>query len=153
MEIWKDMVGYSNYQASNWGRIRSKRGRILKTRDDGRGYRRINLIGDKKGHTTVRVHRLVCEAFHGPCPDGMEVLHADDMKTNNHASNLSWGTRQQNIGKLTETCVHMILAMLAAGHRAVDIADRFGVGTGYVYKLKRGEKMKHLPRPYTLHHA
>lgn len=42
------------------------------------------------------LHRLICEAFHGPCPDGMQCRHLDGDKSNNAASNLSWGTKKQN---------------------------------------------------------
>lgn len=42
------------------------------------------------------VHRLICEAFHGPCPDGMECRHLDGDRTNNSADNLAWGTKQEN---------------------------------------------------------
>lgn len=42
------------------------------------------------------VHRLICEAFHGPCPEGMECRHLDGNRTNNAASNLAWGTRREN---------------------------------------------------------
>lgn len=42
------------------------------------------------------LHRLICEAFHGPCPEGMECRHIDGDRTNNAASNLAWGTKFQN---------------------------------------------------------
>lgn len=42
------------------------------------------------------LHRLICEAFHGPCPDGKECRHLDGDKTNNAASNLAWGTKLEN---------------------------------------------------------
>lgn len=42
------------------------------------------------------VHRLVLEAFVGPCPDGMECCHDDGNPENNHLSNLRWDTRQAN---------------------------------------------------------
>ncbi|QLB38254.1 HNH nuclease [Sulfitobacter phage phiGT1] len=42
------------------------------------------------------LHRLICEAHHGPCPEGMECRHKDGDKANNAASNLAWGTSQEN---------------------------------------------------------
>lgn len=42
------------------------------------------------------IHRLVLEAFVGPCPDGMEALHSDGNKTNNNVDNLRWGTPSEN---------------------------------------------------------
>lgn len=42
------------------------------------------------------LHRLICEAFNGPCPDGMECRHLDGNKYNNIAKNLAWGTKSEN---------------------------------------------------------
>jgi len=46
------------------------------------------------------VHRLVLEAFVGPCPDGMEACHLDSDKTNNRVSNLRWDTHLENMRDL-----------------------------------------------------
>ena len=56
---------------------------------------------------TMKVHRLVCEAFHGPAPDGMGVvIHIDEDATNNNAANLRWGTQRENMNmpKFIEYC-------------------------------------------------
>lgn len=45
----------------------------------------------------LKVHQLVCEAFHGAPKDGQEVLHVDENGLNNAASNLRWGTRKENL--------------------------------------------------------
>ncbi len=45
----------------------------------------------------MRVHRLVCQAFHGPPETGQEVNHLDGVKTNNSAQNLEWATRSENL--------------------------------------------------------
>lgn len=55
----------------------------------------------------MKVHRLVCEAFHGPAPKGMEiVIHIDEDATNNKADNLKWGTQKENLNmpKFIEYC-------------------------------------------------
>lgn len=42
-------------------------------------------------------HSLIAEAFHGPCPDGMEVCHfPDGTRTNCAAANLKYATRKEN---------------------------------------------------------
>lgn len=47
---------------------------------------------------TTKVHRLICEAFHGPKPfDGAVVMHMDENPANNRPSNLKWGTQQENL--------------------------------------------------------
>ena len=45
-----------------------------------------------------KMHRLICEAFHGPAPDGLPVvLHLNEDSTDNRAENLAWGTQKQNL--------------------------------------------------------
>jgi hypothetical protein len=45
-----------------------------------------------------KVHRVVCEAFHGPAPMGRTyVLHGDENSRNNRPENLSWGTQKENL--------------------------------------------------------
>lgn len=45
---------------------------------------------------SVRVHVLVATAFHGPRPIGMVCRHLNDIKTDNRACNLAWGTVAEN---------------------------------------------------------
>ena len=45
-----------------------------------------------------KVHRLVCEAFHGPPPfKGAVVIHLDENALNNRSDNLRWGTQKENL--------------------------------------------------------
>jgi hypothetical protein len=47
---------------------------------------------------TYKVHRLVCEAFHGPAPDNARYcLHIDENAANNSPDNLKWGTQKENL--------------------------------------------------------
>ena len=47
---------------------------------------------------TFKVHRLVCEAFHGPAPfDSAVVMHLDDDPANNRPENLRWATQKENL--------------------------------------------------------
>lgn len=46
----------------------------------------------------VRVHQVVCTAFHGPSPDQhMVVDHINGNRCDNHPENLRWITREDNI--------------------------------------------------------
>ncbi len=46
----------------------------------------------------IRVHRAVCEAFHGPAPfEGAVVMHLDENSLNNRPENLKWGTQKENL--------------------------------------------------------
>lgn len=45
-----------------------------------------------------KIHRLVCEAFHGPAPfDRAVVIHIDENALNNSPANLRWGTQKENL--------------------------------------------------------
>lgn len=47
---------------------------------------------------TFRVHRLVCEAFHGPAPfEDAVCMHLDENAKNNSPDNLKWGTQKENL--------------------------------------------------------
>ncbi len=92
--VWKNIPSQPLHQASDAGQIRVKAtGRIIRPYLHRRGY--LHIVLDKrsalpKDHAPKAVHRLVCEAFYGPCPEGYETSHADDCPTNNHISNISW---------------------------------------------------------------
>lgn len=61
------------------------------------GYYRIRVTDiDTGSRKYLRVHRLVAEAFI-PNPEGYDiVMHLDNDKSNNSASNLKWGTVSEN---------------------------------------------------------
>lgn len=67
----------------------------VKPNIDRDGYHIVCLCHD--GHKrTLHVHALVLKTFAGPCSDGMVCRHLDGNKTNNHVSNLAWGTPKEN---------------------------------------------------------
>jgi hypothetical protein len=46
----------------------------------------------------IKVHRAVCEAFHGPKPfPEAVVIHLDENAHNNRPENLKWGTQKENL--------------------------------------------------------
>ena len=60
------------------------------------GYPSVRLTVDGK-RKRLAVHRLVAAEFLPPRPSpAHEVRHLDGDKTNNHFSNLAWGTRKEN---------------------------------------------------------
>lgn len=95
--VWKAVVGYERlYEVSSLGGLRNRRGLVMKQSVDKDGYNKISL--SKQGDATnFYVHRLVLEAFVGPCPDGMECRHLDGNPANNKLENLCWGTHARNI--------------------------------------------------------
>lgn len=109
-EVWKPVVGYEgHYEVSNHGRVRSldrvvvmKDGRkktlkgiVRKQQTLPHGYKtlKLGLNGRLKAHYP---HRLVLEAFIGPCPDGMETCHNNGNPEDNHLENLRWDTVAAN---------------------------------------------------------
>ena len=87
--------GFPGYRVSDSGIVWSRH-RRLKLSSDKDGYLYVGLHKDKKTYIK-KVHRLVLEAFVGPCPTGMEARHfPDGDRTNNQLSNLSWCTHKRN---------------------------------------------------------
>lgn len=85
-------------QDRNGRRTRLWRGQIIKPYVAANGYLQVRLSRDGVPAPVSRmVHRLVAEAFLGPCPVGMEVLHGPGGAQDNRVSNLSYGTHSQNM--------------------------------------------------------
>ena len=116
-EIWKDIKGFEGlYQVSNLGRVKSLeridalghrlKEKILKPRIDGRYYQ--VCLCKQSIKKNYRVHRLVWEAFNGQIPEGLQVNHINEVKTDNKLENLNlmtckentnYGTRNERISK------------------------------------------------------
>ena len=109
-EEWKDILGFEGfYQASNLGRIKSlerfrkgKNGslvtvkeKILKPRLNNNGYYQVELCKNSKVRFYY-VHRLVYEVFNGTIPEGLQVNHINEVKTDNRLSNLNLMTCKEN---------------------------------------------------------
>ena len=111
-EQWRDIPGWEgHYQVSSQGRVRSLdrtttskvgiemrfRGRPLKGVLDTFGYPIVSLASPSTGRVRHQIHRLVLEAFVGPCPEGMEACHWDDNPENNNLENLRWASHADNM--------------------------------------------------------
>lgn len=102
-EIWRPVVGYEGlYEVSNTGRVRSlnynRTGKVreLKPEATEAGYLRIALCKDGKAKNH-KIHAIVMAAFVGPRPEGYDVNHIDECKTNNRVENLEYCTRRENL--------------------------------------------------------
>lgn len=110
--------------------------------------------------SNVYVHDLVCEAFHGLRPDGMEAAHYDGNRLNNQAGNLRWATHEENEAdkirhgrvahgdrngnaKLTAEQVARLRADRAAGDALRTIAIRYDISVMQVSRIVRGLNWSH----------
>lgn len=142
------MAGYEGlYEVSSLGRIRSldritvdlykgtKRtrripGRVMtpypvgKRRNGTRQYLAVRLCRDGVAEPAA-MHILVADAFHGPRPDGLIVLHGNDDGHDNRAVNLRYGSYVENNAdavtnggrRLSDSCKH--------GHCYVPASTRY----------------------------
>jgi hypothetical protein len=109
-EIWCEIKDFEGlYQVSNMGRVKSLKRevlgkmnstriifeKLLSDRDNGKGYRVLELYKDSKRYFK-KVHRLVAEAFIPNPENKPEVNHIDTDKTNNCVTNLEWVTGKEN---------------------------------------------------------
>lgn len=106
------MIGFEErYLVSDHGRVQSLLWRTPKVM---RGYvrnpdRHVVITLSRGGGAKpklARVHRLVLEAFVGPCPDGLEGCHNNGDPTDNHVTNLRWDTSSENMHDRVRHGVH-----------------------------------------------
>lgn len=105
-EIWKQIPGFSRYEVSNLGNIRSyavpgkseeiaKSPRLLSQRTNNL-YKTVSIVNDNGYSKQVKVHKLVMLSFVGKRPNGMVICHKNNDKSDNRLENLEYGTREKN---------------------------------------------------------
>lgn len=156
VEVWKWVGWCAGYMVSTHGRLRTERRRnglpgiCRPWRIVGGSVRKKSgyvfvALSPAPGRTVhVQLHRLVLEAFRGPCPEGMETRHLNGMKTDNRLPNLCWGTPVENTAdrirhgthargeahanaKLTAELVRLMRAWRAGGMTWRQVAEAAGV--------------------------
>lgn len=176
-EEWRPVVGYEGlYEVSSQGRVKSLARRLA----DGRkwsertlkpwrstdGYLQASLRRDGRG-VAAKVHRLVCEAFHGPAPaDKPFALHGNHDPADNRPENLRWGDHVENMqdmvdadrqprtkgeangrAKLTEADVRAIQDELLDGATMEAVAAKHGLGIATVGDIANGKTWAHIVSP------
>ena len=100
MEDFRNIIGFSKYQVSNLGNVKSfqsKNEKVLKTTINKKtGYVCLHLKDDNGMSKNITIHRLVAKAFIDNPENKKEVDHIDGNKTNNNINNLRWSTHSEN---------------------------------------------------------
>lgn len=123
------------------------------SRDRRQPYWQVSVPAGRRPRGTRMVHVLVCEAFHGPRPEGMVAMHKNDYAEDNRPDNLRWGTQAENVGmavidralgadaggaKLSADDVANIRAQHAAGRLQRELAEQYGVNQPHISRIVRG---------------
>ena len=176
-ENWRPVPGWEEfYEVSDCGRVKSlsrtttcvgrwgksvsriEPERILKPAAAGGGYLFIGLR--LKGVSKpAYIHRLVLEAFIGPCPKGQEACHNNGERTDNRLGNLRWDTRKNNHADkrrhgtvlrgeespnsvLSNREAHALRVLGNTGVSTLDLAVAFQVSQSHVRAIRAGTQRK-----------
>lgn len=139
---------------------------VLRPSITKKGYRNYVLCvnGTKK---YCQGHRLVLQAFVGPCPEGMEACHNNGNPADNRLENLRWDTPSSNAldkvkhgtakhgtacnnpfprgdrhprFKWSDVDIERMRDMRAAGCAVNSIAHHLGASPGYVSDILAGKR-------------
>lgn len=172
--VYVVLPGLSNYRIGDDGTVwtclkhngpnkrhQSDEWQVLSPKVHSRDYLCLSLLCDDGKQRMKYVHRLVLEAYHGPCPDGMESRHLNGDKSDCRAKNLGWGTPAQNAAdrishgtsgkgdnhsqaQLTELQVIELRQRYGRGERICTIARSTGIRYGTIQMALTGKTWKHL---------
>ncbi len=172
-ETFRLIEGFPSYRVSDAGRVQSRRRQFVKEDGEWHDLKPVRL---KHGHCCVRlyrdharyfhyVHRLVLEAFVGPCPPGMECCHGKAGVKDNSLANLRWDTHKENVrdfarfggirrevdrkgeahgmARLNEAQVTEIRRLRATGVGLRTLSEQFGVTQTQICRIAKGQSWAH----------
>lgn len=170
---WLPVVGFEGfYEVSDLGDVRglprtcrtakgtrTVPGKTLKPIPHSFGYAMVNL-SKGEGQWPYAIHRLVLEAFVGPCPPGMEGCHGKEGVSVNALRNVRWDTHAENMAdkvregtaargerhgrvKLTEEQARWVLANPESLNRS-ELGRRLGVSGTAIGYIQSGRNWGHL---------
>ena len=164
-EVWKCHSDFPLNPVSNMGRIKTKNGRLLYTREHF-GYLDCR-INDKNGNKkSPRIHRLIAETFINNKDNKKCVNHKNGNKLDNRASNLEWVTYSENNkhafkkglikqsnewDKLTKKDVHNICFRLEKGESVTKIHKDYPIVTRRnINGIESGRNWKDISSQYNI---
>lgn len=148
IEVWKDIVGYEGlYKISNYGRVQTlpvslvsvdgkkltRKRYFSKGNKDIHGYCRVDLKKDNIVKT-IKVHRLVAEAFIPNPENKPQVNHKNGIKTDNRVENLEWATPSENLTHAFRVLKHPARGNIGFG--------KYNVNSKKVIQIKNGKNIK-----------
>lgn len=167
-EEWRPVRLFEGfYEVSSLGRVRRVAGyrntfdgRVLSTGSNARYFRIILSKANKIKHASV--HRLVCEAFHGPQPSPAHIVaHNNGDRHDNRACNVRWATPLENsadmrrhgtvpmgdtsaVARLRSADIPVIRARLAKGESQMSIARSLNVSGHAIWCVAHNVTWRHI---------
>lgn len=167
--MMRTIPNFSRYVAGEDGNLystnykRTGKLRVLKPAINKSGYLNTVLLDDSGKYRPVLVHRVVCSAYIGEVPQGMEVNHKNGIKTDNRPENLEYVTRSENLkhafriglekplrcddnpcAKLTKDDVREIRSYVrSCGRRYYgrkELAEKYGVSEAHIKDIVNGRR-------------
>lgn len=153
----KKIPNYSNYVIlPNEGLVYSlKNNRFIGSKNNKNGYYHIHLFNDNNEGWNTTLHRTIYIACYGEIPEGLEVNHIDENKSNNridnlnlmnHKENCNWGTlkgkfiNRQDQSKTVGAYKDGVLVMT---FQSIRETGRNGFDFGTVYACCNGKRKTH----------
>jgi len=153
-EQWRPVPGFSGYEVSSEGRVRSFRVPRYLSTENRAGHRSVWLMKDGRPRR-IAVHRLVLLSFDGPPPPGCEACHNDGDPANNRLENLRWDSHRNNMrdkrrhgtqprgqrhhARMARGKAKRVKELLASGATQSAVARSCGVSQSIVSQIKHGK--------------
>ena len=154
---WRPIKGYEGlYEVSNTGEIKSlpkvrkngsgyyiQKEKLLRQSNTTTGYKKVELVKDGK-RKSLKVHRLVAQAFIPNPQNKPQVNHLDGNKINNNVSNLEWATISENVQHGYDTGLNSnkyildeekVIKLYQEGKGLKDVAKEFGCSTTVIQRI------------------
>jgi len=165
-EVWKEVPGYSRYQVSNLGNMKSFcYGRETPlTPGVTRKRRHVDIWSDERKNKEMFVYNVVLMTFVGPCPKGMQACHYDGNSMNDRLDNLRWDTPKNNkkdnfrLGiegfgekagrsKLTNSQAKSIQNEYHNGTKVKNLMGKYGLCKTAIWRIIKGVTYKEINHP------